>query len=82
MQQIAYNRGRLGDATAEILLSVSTSGGWYSDYAYFPYSGYAWFYRGGYFNNGSDAGVFYFYYNNGYNIGGNSSRAALVSLGA
>ena len=80
--QKAYNRGRLGDATAETLLSVSTSGGWYSDYAYFPYSSVAWFIRGGYFNNGSTAGVFYFGINNGYNYSNHSSRAALVSLSA
>ena len=80
--QIAYNRGRLGDATAEILLSASLSGGWYGDYAYFPYSSYAWFIRGGYFNNGSTAGVFYFGINNGYNYSNHSSRAALVSLSA
>ena len=81
-KQIAYNRGRLGDATAETLLSAATNGGWYSDYAYFPYSSYAWFVRGGYYNYGSGAGVFYFVSNGGYNYSGTSSRAALVSLGA
>ena len=78
--QKAYNRGRLGDATAEILLSASTSGGWYGDYAYFPYSSSAWFYRGGDYSHGSYAGVFYFAYFNGHYGTYISSRAALVSL--
>ena len=78
--QTAYNRGRLGDATAETLLSASSSGGWYSDYAIFPYSSTAWFNRGGYFNDGSYAGVFNFRNSNGYVDSTNSSRAVLVSL--
>ena len=79
--QKAYNRGRLGDATAEVVLSTGGSGGWYSDYAYFPYSSSAWFSRGGYSYNGSDAGVFDFnYYNVKNHYVRSSSRAALVSL--
>ena len=81
--QKAYNRGRLGDATAETLLSASTTGGWYSDYAYFPYSIGAWFVRGGHYYDGSSAGVFRFGRNGGDNYSsGYSSRAALVSLAA
>ena len=80
--QIAYNKGRLGDATAETLLSASSSGGWYSDGASFPYSGDAWFARGGHYNNGSNAGVFRFNRNGGNSRSDGSSRAALVSLGA
>ena len=80
--QTAYNRGRLGDATAETLLSASNSGGWYSDYARFPYSGSAWFLRGGSYSIGSFVGVFNFSISVGSNGGGNSSRASLVSLGA
>lgn len=79
--QKAYNRGRLGDATAEVVLSTGGTGGWYSDYAYFPYSRNVWFGRGGNYSNGSNAGVFYFSYNGGYNSH-YSSRAALVSLSA
>ena len=77
--QKAYNRGRLGDATAETLLSDSSSGRWYSDYAFFPYSSYAWFSRSGNYNDLSGAGMFFF----GSNYGDDqriSSRAALVSL--
>ena len=80
--QKAYNRGRLGDATAEVVFSTGESGGWYSDYAMFPYSSFAWFHRGGNFNYGSDSGVFSFYGNSGNYDGGDSSRAALVSLSA
>ena len=43
----------LGDATGE-------TAGWYNDYAYFVASSYPWFTRGGYYNNGDDAGVFNF----------------------
>ena len=80
--QKAYNKGRLGDATAETLLSASTSGGWYSDATLFPYSSSAWFERGGYCSQGSNAGVFYFNSDAGYNYSMSSSRAALVSLSA
>ena len=80
--QIAYNRGRLGDATAEVVFSTGGSGGWYSDYAYFPYSSIAWFGRGGDNGNGSGAGVFRFLGSAGGNGSAFSSRAALVSLSA
>ena len=78
--QTAYNRGRLGDATSEVVLSTAV--GWYSDYVYFPYSGYAWLPRGGYYGNGSGAGVFDFISLIGYSDTNYSSRAALVSLSA
>ena len=78
--QTAYNRGRLGDATGEVVLSTGGSGGWYSDYALFPYSSYSWFFRGGYFNSGAYAGVFSFNGDLGDSDNVVSSRAALVSL--
>ena len=78
--QTAYNRGRLGDATAETLLTASISGGWYADSAFFPYSSTSWFSRSSIFDRSSAAGLFYF---NSY-AGGrgylSSSRTALVSL--
>ena len=76
--QSAYNRGRLGDATGEVVLSTGGTGGWYSDYAYFPYSSASWFRRGGYCYDSSSAGVFYFgdYNGNAYSYG--SARAALL----
>ena len=80
--QKAYNRGRLGDATAEVVFSTGGSGGWYSDFAFFPYYSGAWFYRGGYCNYGSGAGVFLFSNYDGGNYSNYSSRAALVFLAA
>ena len=60
-----HARGKLGDATKETLATFgSNTGGWYSDYANFPYSSISWFDRGGYCGNGTNAGVFYF--NNSY----------------
>ena len=80
--QTAYNRGRLGDATAETLLSASTSGSWYSNHSNISSASFAWFFRGGYWRNGSDAGVFGFSSLNGHSDSDYSSRAALVSLSA
>ena len=68
---LAFNRARLGDATAEILgSSTSSSGSWKigsaitGAYSYFASSSSSWFYRGGsYFNTSS--GPFYFVKNNG-----------------
>ncbi len=78
--QTAYNRARLGDATGEVVLSTEGFGGWYNDYAYFPYSSDPWFKRGGVFSNGSFAGVFYFYSNDGSANSIDSARATLVVL--
>ena len=75
--QATYNRARLGDATGEVVLSLST-GGWYKDGAYFPYSWYPWFLRGGSYGNSSDAGVFYFGYSYGNADSSRSARAALM----
>ena len=45
---IAYKRGKLGDATKETLMAVSSmSGGWYNDIFGFLRSGTPWFIRGG-----------------------------------
>ena len=73
----AYNRGRLGDATGEVVLSTGGKGGWYNDIAYFPYYGDSWFIRGGYYGYGSSAGVFGFGNGDG-NARYGSARAALV----
>ena len=80
--QTAYNRGRLGDATGEVVSSTGGTGAWYYDSSYFPYSSISWFARGGRFDDSSKAGVFYFYYSNGvgYSTSFPSSRAILVSL--
>jgi hypothetical protein len=59
----AYTRGKLGDATKEVVKTSSST--WYGSYAYFPYDGNSWFVRGGYFGNGADAGVLGFNSDNG-----------------
>ena len=74
-----HARGKLGDATKETLATFgNTSGGWYSDYAYFPDSSRPWFVRGGGYNRGTDAGVFHFNgsYGGDYDIN-DSARAVL-----
>ena len=77
--QTAYNRARLGDATGEVVLTASYNGGWYSDYAYFPYSDNSWFNRGGTYNiNSQNPGVFSFDNNKGGSYKYVSTRAALV----
>jgi len=75
--QQAHNRARLGDATGEIVLA--SSGGWYSDYFAFPSSSTSWFLRGGYYSDGSAAGVFAFGTYSGIYIINFSSRAVLVA---
>ena len=75
--QTAYNRGRLGDATSEVVLSSSGSGGWYGDLATFPRSGFSWFLRGRRFNDDSDAGPFCFRPYSGVSAPTYSGRAAL-----
>ena len=73
-----HARGKLGDATKETLATFgSNTGGWYSDYAFFPNSSNSWFIRGGYFNFGSSAGVFGFDYYNGGDYSLSSARAVL-----
>ena len=60
-----YARGHLGVATKEV---IANSGGylaWNDDFAFFVYSSYPWFLRGGSCDNGSAAGVFGFNYGNG-----------------
>ena len=64
----------LGDATGE-------TAGWYSDYADFVYSTIPWFKRGGYYNNGVYAGVFYFDDDagGGYDYGGGYGFRVVLS---
>ena len=75
--QTAYNRGRLGDATGEVVLTTGGSGAWYSDYARFLNSANAWFVRGGYYSSSAAAGIFHFNRSNGNNTS-YSTRATLT----
>ena len=77
----AYKRGKLGDATKEVLKAVgNTTDGWYSDYSIFLYSDIPWVLRGGHASYGSSAGVFHFLspWSDTYSFAG--SRVALVAL--
>ena len=74
-----HARGKLGDATKETLATFgNTSGGWYSDYAYFPSSSYSWFFRGGGCSLGTNAGVFGFS-GSGGGVGSYGSARAVLS---
>ena len=73
-----YDVGKVGDATKEVYKgSGNYSWAPNSDYAYFVYSSYPFFIRGGYCGNGAVAGVFYSYYSSGYRDSDNSFRAVL-----
>ena len=76
----AYKRGKLGDATKEILKVVKETGGWYSDYSWFLCSGNPWFHRGGRAGDASSAGVFSFHRHWGSAYSDHGSRVALVVL--
>ena len=75
--QTAYNRARLGDATGEVVARSNYA--WNNDRAYFVYSSYPWFQRGGSYDDGSNAGVFYFYNTYGDSNYIYSARAALIA---
>ena len=45
--------------------ALSETNNWYGDYAYFASDVHPWLYRGGYYANSSNAGVFYFRVANG-----------------
>ena len=78
--QTAMNRARLGDAIGEVMLTASISGAWNGDTAQFVYLSYPWFNRGGGYQNGSKAGVFYFGRPNGGAYESYSSRASLIAF--
>ena len=56
----SYSSSKFGDAVYETSSSVSDSNSWFSDYSTFVYSYYPVFGRGGNYNDGSLAGLFYF----------------------
>ena len=71
--------GHYGDAAWETSSSSSSSNGsWYSDYSYFPGSG-SFFVRGGVYDNGSNAGLFNFFDDNG-NAWDNDSFRVVVPV--
>ena len=75
------NSGKYGDAVYETSANGnSSSSSWYGDYSYFPYAGAPFFYRGGGYSNGTNAGVFCFSHNNGNSNSNYSFRPVLVAL--
>jgi len=77
--QYAYNRGKLGDATSEVVKSASEYVGWYGDYASFISLSKPWFVRGGYSQDtASRIGIFYFSEHDGSCYFSYSTRASLV----
>ena len=71
-----YTRGKLGDATKEMAL-IGYTGNWYGDAPFFPDNSDPWFFRGGDYGDGVNAGAFQFthYYGSAYTTG--SARAVL-----
>ena len=75
------NSGKYGDAVYETSANGNSSNSsWYGDYSLFPYTRYPFFGRGGCYNDGTDAGVFYFSYYGGNSNRYNSFRPVLVAL--
>ena len=75
------NSGKYGDAVYETSANGNSSNGsWYGDYSYFPSTGNPFFVRGGVYNIGTYAGVFYFDNNGGSSSSNGSFRPVLVAL--
>ena len=75
------NSGKYGDAVYETSANGnSSSSSWYGDYSSFPYTSIPFFRRGGYCNDGTNAGVFSFSYYTGYSYSYYSFRPVLVAL--
>ena len=76
--QTAYNRGRLGDATSEVISSSGAIGAWDGTYLTFLYYGsYSWFDRGGQSYYKGLVGIFFAQRSDGDSVSSNSTRAAL-----
>ena len=74
------NASKYGDAVYETSANGNTSNGsWYGDCSYFPFTSSPFFRRGGYYYDGSRAGVFAFD-NNGGSSSNVSFRPVLVAL--
>ena len=74
------NSSKYGDAVYETSTNGSGSTSWYGDYSNFPYTSSPFFRRGGYYNNGTNAGVFSFNDSYGNSYSGSSFRPVLVAL--
>ena len=75
------NSGKYGDAVYETSANGNSSNSsWYGDYSSFPYTSLPFFIRGGIYNNGTNAGVFYFNSYNGNSLSYGSFRPVLAAL--
>ena len=75
------NSGKYGDAVYETSANGNaSSSSWYGDYSYFPIASGPFFVRGGYYYNGTFAGVFYFDGYDGSSHSYYSFRPVLVAL--
>ena len=76
------NSGKYGDAVYETSSNSSSPWNlsWYGDYSYFPNTSGPFFGRGGSYDNGTNAGVFYFYNYDGNSYSYYSFRPVLVAL--
>ena len=74
--------GKYGDAVYETSSSSSSPymNSWYSDYSYFPCTSGPFFFRGGYYNDTSSVGVFYFNNYTGSSYSDHSFRVVLPVL--
>ena len=75
--QAAYNRGRLGDATGEVVLSSGGYGSWYKDKSMVPFNTFSWFCRGDGYSSGSGGGLFSYSQINAASSG--STRAVITT---
>ena len=83
IDQAAYNRGRLGDATGETLAILKVEqemagDAWYSDGTSMAKFWNPWFRRGGTANDGRDGGIFSVHFGSGGAEGYTTSRAVLT----
>ena len=77
----SQNAGVYGDAVYETSANGNTSNGsWYGDYSSFPNTSNPFFGRGGNYNDGSAAGVFYFGISDGIGGSVDSFRPVLVAI--
>ena len=75
------NSGKYGDAVYETSANGNTgNGSWYGDCSYFPGSSGPFFRRGGGYDSGTGAGVFYFSNYYGHSSSDDSFRPVLVAL--
>ena len=72
------NKEMYGDAVWETSNGANGAYSWNGDYSDFPFLTNPFFLRGGYFNYGSSAGVFYFNYNTGGSGGTCGFRAVAL----